>query len=66
VEAHDMAKRDWDFLIWQRANDLLQQAERIHRNFLQVAAGLAFGRLTVERQAGSLRLMWSRLTKASG
>ena len=34
-----MAERDWDFLIWHRANDLLQQAERIHRNFLQIAAG---------------------------
>ena len=33
-----MAAHDWDFIIWQRANDLLQQAERIHRNFLQVAA----------------------------
>ena len=28
-----MAAHDWDFLIWQRANDLLQQAERIRRNF---------------------------------
>ncbi|MEX0803252.1 MAG: Hsp20 family protein [Candidatus Binatia bacterium] len=34
-----MAQRDWDILIWHRANDLLQQAERIHRNFLQIAAG---------------------------
>ena len=34
-----MAANDWDIIIWQRANDLLQQAERIHRNFLQVAAG---------------------------
>ena len=34
-----MASHEWDFLIWQRANDLLQQAERIHRNFLQIAAG---------------------------
>jgi HSP20 family molecular chaperone IbpA len=33
-----MAAHDWDFIIWQRANDLLQQAERIHKNFLQVAA----------------------------
>lgn len=33
-----MAAHDWDFIIWQRANDLLQQAERIHRNFLQAAA----------------------------
>jgi HSP20 family protein len=33
-----MAAHDWDFIIWRRANDLLQQAERIHRNFLQVAA----------------------------
>lgn len=34
-----MAANNWDFIIWRRANDLLQQAERIHRNFLQVAAG---------------------------
>ncbi|MPZ77270.1 MAG: Hsp20 family protein [Deltaproteobacteria bacterium] len=34
-----MAQRDWDILIWHRANDLLQKAERIHRNFLQIAAG---------------------------
>ena len=33
-----MAAQDWDFVIWQRANDLLQQAERIQRNFLQIAA----------------------------
>ena len=33
-----MAAHDWDFIIWRRANDLLQQAERIHRNFLQIAA----------------------------
>ena len=32
-----MAAHDWDFIIWRRANDLLQQAERIHRNFLQIA-----------------------------
>jgi HSP20 family protein len=37
-----MAERDWDFLIWQRANELLQQAERIHRNFLQIAAGARY------------------------
>jgi len=37
-----MAAHDWDFLIWQRASDLLQQAERIHRNFLQVAAGARY------------------------
>ena len=37
-----MAERDWDFVIWQRASDLLQQAERIHRNFLQVAAGARY------------------------
>ncbi|HWH80340.1 MAG TPA: Hsp20/alpha crystallin family protein [Candidatus Binatus sp.] len=37
-----MAAHDWDFIVWQRANDLLQQAERIHRNFLQVAAGARF------------------------
>ena len=37
-----MSAHDWDFLIWQRANDLLQQTERIHRNFLQVAAGARY------------------------
>jgi len=37
-----MSAHDWDFIIWQRANDLLQQAERIHRNFLQIAAGARY------------------------
>lgn len=37
-----MAERDWDFLILHRASDLLQQAERIQRNFLQIAAGARF------------------------
>jgi HSP20 family molecular chaperone IbpA len=34
-----MASGDWDLVIWQRANDLLRQVERIHRNFLQIAVG---------------------------
>jgi HSP20 family protein len=37
-----MASRDWDIVMWQRANDLLQQVERIHRNFLQIAAGVQY------------------------
>ena len=37
-----MEGNDWDIVIWRRANDLLQQAERIHRNFLQVAASARF------------------------
>jgi len=37
-----MAGNDWDILIWRRANDLLQQAERIHRNFLQAAVGARY------------------------
>jgi len=37
-----MASHDWDFLIWQRASDLLQQAGRIQRNFLQIAAGARY------------------------
>jgi len=37
-----MAQSDWDMLILHRATDLLQQAERIHRNFLQIAAGARF------------------------
>ncbi len=34
-----MASDEWDFIIWRQANDLLQQAERIHRNFLRIASG---------------------------
>ncbi|MGE5817188.1 MAG: hypothetical protein ACM37Z_04125, partial [Deltaproteobacteria bacterium] len=34
-----MASREWDYLFWQQAGDLLRQAERIQRNFLQVAVG---------------------------
>ena len=37
-----MAAHDWDFIMWQRANDLIQQAERIHRNFLQAAASVRY------------------------
>jgi HSP20 family protein len=37
-----MSAQDWDFIVWRRANDLLQQAERIHRNFLQIAAGTRY------------------------
>jgi HSP20 family protein len=37
-----MASDDWDIVMWQRASDLLQQVERIHRNFLQVAAGVQY------------------------
>ena len=37
-----MASHDWDFFIWHRASDLLQQAGRIHRNFLQVAASARY------------------------
>jgi len=37
-----MASGDWDIVVWQRASDLLQQVERIHRNFLQIAAGTQY------------------------
>ena len=37
-----MSAHDWDFIVWRRANDLFQQAERIHRNFLEVAAGARY------------------------
>lgn len=37
-----MASGDWDSVMWQRASDLLQQVERIHRNFLQIAAGVQY------------------------
>jgi len=28
----------WDFFTWQQASDLMEQADRIERNFLQIAA----------------------------
>lgn len=34
-----MKPRHWDFLFWQEASDLMEQAERIQRNFLQVVVG---------------------------
>jgi len=37
-----MANRDWDIVILQRAADLLQQAGRIQRNFLQIAVGAQY------------------------
>ena len=37
-----MSERDWDFIVWRQANDLLQQAERIHQNFLQIAVGARY------------------------
>jgi HSP20 family protein len=33
---------DWDFLFWRQASDLLQQAERIHKNFLQLAVDVQY------------------------
>jgi HSP20 family protein len=32
-----MSSQDWELLIWHRANALLRQAERIQRNFVQIA-----------------------------
>jgi HSP20 family molecular chaperone IbpA len=32
-----MSSQDWELLIWQRAHTLLRQAERIQRNFVQIA-----------------------------
>jgi len=37
-----MASGDWDIVVWQRASELFHQVERIHRNFLQVAAGVHY------------------------
>lgn len=34
-----MKLRSWEILSWQQASDVMEQAERIHRNFLQVVAG---------------------------
>jgi HSP20 family protein len=44
-----MAERDWNILIIHRATDLLQQAERIQRNFWQITASAGF-RLSSDRK----------------
>ena len=60
-----MAAQDWDVIVWRRANDLLQRAERIHRNFLRYATASQY-RATHGRSSGSRRLTSSRLTKVCG
>jgi HSP20 family molecular chaperone IbpA len=37
-----MASGDWDILVWRRADDLRRQAERIQRNFLQMAVAARY------------------------
>jgi HSP20 family molecular chaperone IbpA len=37
-----MAARQWDLVFWQQASDLLEQAERIQRNFLQFAVSVHY------------------------
>jgi len=41
----------WDFFTWQQASDLMEQAERIERNFLQVAAASRY--LATSSRAGA-------------
>lgn len=37
-----MAFGDWDIVVWRRADDLRRQAERIQRNFLQMAVATRY------------------------
>lgn len=37
-----MAFGDWDIVVWRRADDLRQQAERIQRSFLQMAVATRY------------------------
>ena len=46
-----MTSRHWDFLDWRQTSDLMEQAERIERNFLQVAAARHY--LAISSQAGA-------------
>lgn len=46
-----MTTRRWNFLTWQQTSDLMEQAERIERNFLQVAAVSRY--LTTSSRAGA-------------
>lgn len=34
-----MVSRQWDLLVWEQARDLIEHAERIQRNLLQVVVG---------------------------
>ena len=46
-----MTTRRWNFLTWQQTSDLMEQAERIERNFLQVAAASRY--LATSSRAGA-------------
>jgi HSP20 family protein len=37
-----MASNPFDYLLWQRASDLLEQAGRIHRNVLEAFVGVQY------------------------
>lgn len=37
-----MTTQEWDFFFWRQASNLLQQAERIHKNFLQLAVDVQY------------------------
>jgi HSP20 family molecular chaperone IbpA len=39
-----MASRQWDLGFWEQANDLVKQAERIQRNFIEVATSSRYQR----------------------
>ena len=39
-----MASRPWDLRFWEQANDLVKQAERIQRNFIEVAVSSRYQR----------------------
>lgn len=31
-----MSAENWEYIVWQQANELIEHAERIHRNLLQI------------------------------
>jgi len=39
-----MASRQWDLRFWEQANDLVKQAERIQRSFIEVATSSRYER----------------------
>jgi HSP20 family protein len=40
-----MSAHDWEFIVWRQTNDLLQHAERIHRNLLQIGLAARYAAL---------------------
>jgi HSP20 family molecular chaperone IbpA len=42
MEVRIMSIDNWEYIVWQQTNDLIQHAERIHRNLLQIGVSIRY------------------------